>query len=126
MPNARLLACPACARHVRVSESSCPFCSGPLPTSFGEAPLPSPPRSRLSRAALAAFSASSLAIASVSCGGTVEGVDGGDQDSSVGPDDGQAADGGAPDATPDSPALDARRDCDHLSTALYGGPWECP
>jgi hypothetical protein len=76
MKKARLLACPGCARHVRVSEPSCVFCGVALPKSFGEAPaLPPPPR--LSRSGLytyraRALAASTVAIVTASCGGTFE------------------------------------------------------
>jgi hypothetical protein len=59
----RLLACPACGRHVRVSESACPFCKSPLPPDFAEATLPRGPGARMSRAALLAFGATSLTLA---------------------------------------------------------------
>ena len=36
----RLLACPACARHIRFTESKCPFCGAFCPGSFGKAPEP--------------------------------------------------------------------------------------
>jgi hypothetical protein len=39
----RLLACPACARHVRVDEPCCPFCRVDLPGDFGAGPAPVPP-----------------------------------------------------------------------------------
>jgi|HubBroStandDraft_2_1064218.scaffolds.fasta_scaffold250484_2 hypothetical protein len=76
MKKARLLACPGCARHVRVSEPSCVFCGVALPKSFGETPaLPPPPR--LSRSALytyraRALAASTVALVTASCGGTVD------------------------------------------------------
>ena len=70
---ARLLACPGCARHVRVSEKTCPFCSSPVPESFASAPEPRRPTGRLSRAALYAFSATSLTLATVACGSSLSG-----------------------------------------------------
>jgi hypothetical protein len=51
MPS-RLLACPACARHVRVLETVCPFCAAELPATFGDGPLPAPPPKGLSRSAV--------------------------------------------------------------------------
>jgi len=80
---ARLFACPSCARHVRVSEPTCVFCGVTLPKSFGEAPaLPPPPR--LSRGGLytyraRALAASTAALLAASCGGALEGgaADGG-------------------------------------------------
>jgi hypothetical protein len=50
--SSRLLACPACSRHVRVSESHCPFCGTELAATFGLGPGPEPPPRGLSRAAL--------------------------------------------------------------------------
>jgi hypothetical protein len=46
---ARLLACPSCSRHVRISEIACPFCEARLPESFGSGPAPVPPPAGLSR-----------------------------------------------------------------------------
>src|SRR5580658_2561143 len=64
---ARLLACPSCARHVRVSESACPFCATSLPASFGAGAAAKPPPARLSRGELYAFgTAAALAVAA--CG----------------------------------------------------------
>jgi hypothetical protein len=42
---ARLLACRACSRHVRVHEAQCPFCSAAIPDLFASTPgrLPPPP-----------------------------------------------------------------------------------
>lgn len=65
-----LAACPACARHVRLSEPSCPFCRYELPPSFRErAPLS--PASRLNRAALHALRMGAISIAAAACGGEV-------------------------------------------------------
>jgi hypothetical protein len=55
-----LVPCPACARHVRVSEATCPFCATAMP----EAPAPVPgTNQRLSRAAAYAFTATVAAAA---------------------------------------------------------------
>jgi hypothetical protein len=51
---ASLAPCPSCARHVRVAETSCPFCRAPL---TARAPRRVPDLSRLSRAAQVAFGA---------------------------------------------------------------------
>jgi len=48
-----LVPCPECSRHVRVSESQCPFCA--LPLDLAESPEPRLPSERLSRAATLAF-----------------------------------------------------------------------
>ncbi len=58
-----LVACPACARHVRVSETACPFCGSVLPDSLRESAPPAPPGVRLTRAALFALGTGTLAIA---------------------------------------------------------------
>ncbi len=48
----RLLGCPRCARHVRVSERRCPFCEMDLPETFGTEPAPRAPPRGISRSAL--------------------------------------------------------------------------
>jgi hypothetical protein len=60
---AHLAPCPSCSRHVRVSDSACPFCSATLPADLagqGASPLPS---ERLGRAALATFRSTVSAVA---------------------------------------------------------------
>ena len=71
-----LVPCPECGRHVRVSESECPFCA--LPLDLAGTPEHRLPTARLSRAATFAFgatlvSASALAACSSDSdgGGTV-------------------------------------------------------
>ncbi len=59
-----LIACPGCARHLRVSESACPFCSAPLDADLRARPAPRPPAMRLSRAALFALGTGAAALAS--------------------------------------------------------------
>jgi hypothetical protein len=63
MAGSHLRPCPACSRHVRVKEGACPFCGVSLEPSFSAAPAPLPPSRRLSRAALIALGAGSLALA---------------------------------------------------------------
>lgn len=66
-----LVPCPGCARHVRQSETSCPFCSAAL--SLDHLPAPVLPRSRLSRAAMFAFGTGVAGAASlVGCGGDTD------------------------------------------------------
>jgi hypothetical protein len=66
-----LVPCPSCARHVRQSEASCPFCSAEL--SLGHLPAPALPRTRLGRAATFAFGAGVVAATSlVGCGGDTD------------------------------------------------------
>jgi hypothetical protein len=52
---ARLLACPSCARHVRVDEARCPFCGVACTESFASNPAPVAPPLGLSRAELFRF-----------------------------------------------------------------------
>jgi hypothetical protein len=64
-----LVPCPACQRHVRVSETACPFCAEALPENLRcSAPCPLP-TTRLSRAALFAFRASLRGAAVVGASG---------------------------------------------------------
>jgi hypothetical protein len=58
--------CPSCGRHVRRSESSCPFCSVAL--AFDGVPERGVPAARLGRAATFAFGAAATASALVGCG----------------------------------------------------------
>jgi hypothetical protein len=64
----QLIPCPGCHRHVRQTESSCPFCSVAL--SLADVPAAPLPRSRLGRAATFAFGATVVgAAALVGCSG---------------------------------------------------------
>jgi hypothetical protein len=63
-----LVPCPECSRHVRVSETECPFCA--LPLDLAGTPEPQLPRTRLGRAATFAFGATlASATALAACGG---------------------------------------------------------
>ena len=109
MPLPSLLACPGCSRHIRSTERACPFCQSAVV--FGVPPARVLPRRRLSRAALA-FGASTLAVATLSCGGV----------SGTGIDDEAGLAEGATDG-----ARDAAHDGHCMSAALYGGfPGEQP
>ena len=55
--SARLLACPSCSRHIRLTEERCPFCGVACPDSFASSPSPVPPPRGLSRAGLSRYSA---------------------------------------------------------------------
>jgi len=70
MAPSHLIACPGCARHLRVSETACPFCKSALDEGLRARPAPRPPAMRLSRAALFALGtatgASALACSSSS------------------------------------------------------------
>ena len=71
MTQRHLALCPACTRHVRVTEEACPFCEAKLPASLRESAPPKGPSVRLSRAALFALGAlgtGTLAVAP-GCGG---------------------------------------------------------
>ena len=84
--SAHLVPCPSCSRHVRSSESACPFCASALAPSAG--PAPRSPGQRLSRAALFALGASAAAVAA--CAGSTTPLYGA-----------PAGDSGALDGTPD-------------------------
>jgi hypothetical protein len=47
-----LVPCPSCSRHVRASESSCPFCASTLPARVVGQPHRSAPPTRVGRLAL--------------------------------------------------------------------------
>src|SRR5688572_9489367 len=65
----RLLPCPGCARHVRITEGECPFCKAEL--DFSSAPDLVLPKQRLGRAATFAFGATLVgATTLVACGET--------------------------------------------------------
>lgn len=66
-----LTPCPGCRRHVRQSETSCPFCSVELDLSVADPVLP---RTRLGRAALFAFGATLAAsVSTTACGSDDDG-----------------------------------------------------
>jgi len=60
--SAHLIACPGCARHVRVSDAACPFCQSALDEGLRARPAPLAPAVRLSRAALFAFGTGTAAL----------------------------------------------------------------
>jgi hypothetical protein len=142
MTRSHLRACPSCARHVRVSEKTCPFCGGPLAEAFRAAPAPRAPGARLTRAALFAFGTGVLAVApgcssSSATGGGDAGTDAGQGEPAYGgPPFLDASYGGPPpdvyvppveldaggDAVADAGAGDAETDAPLLFDAAYGGP----
>ena len=66
-----LVPCPSCERHVRASETTCPFCGSTVDLSG--VPPPALPNRRLGRAALVAFGATIAAgVATTSCGGDTD------------------------------------------------------
>jgi hypothetical protein len=109
-----LLPCPSCARHVRLSEPSCPFCGAPLPSAFREQTVEPSPAKRLNRAALYALRMGAVSMTATACGGSVTVVgDGGGEgegDSAAANDSGQT---GSDDATEDQDAP--------YAVAAYGG-----
>jgi hypothetical protein len=92
-----LAPCPSCSRHVKTSETACPFCKAAIAPGAAVA-IPGPPR-RLSRAAAYAFTAS-LAIAGCE-GGTAQIGDAGTTDEGGSGGEGGTRDGGT-DAPPDN------------------------
>jgi hypothetical protein len=67
MSEAHLVMCPACSRHARVSEPTCPFCGAAFDEALRATPERLGPAMRLSRAALVAFGAGALAVPTVAC-----------------------------------------------------------
>ena len=62
-----LVPCPDCSRHVRRSETACPFCGTAFSDVVAQAPARRMPTVRLGRAALFTFAAASIGAAA--CGG---------------------------------------------------------
>lgn len=119
-----LAPCPACSRHVKTSERTCPFCDGALPDGIADAAMPGA-SSRLSRAAAFAFSASiavtGAAAASLGC---TTGTDPnpGDASSDASPTDARPDDSGGQQPVYGAPAFDAGPDDSGGGGAKYGGP----
>jgi len=63
---ARFVPCPSCARHVKQSDSTCPFCGNEIPNVI--VPARRVAAGRLSRSALFAAGAAGLALATMDCG----------------------------------------------------------
>jgi len=64
---ASLILCPSCNRHLRTSESACPFCSADVRAAIANAAPRPIPTGHLSRAAMMAFAAANLGV--TACGG---------------------------------------------------------
>jgi hypothetical protein len=63
-----LATCPECSRHVKVTESRCPFCESELPRDLAGRVLYRPPHpGRFGRAALVTFGAALTAASSLGC-----------------------------------------------------------
>jgi hypothetical protein len=71
----QLLPCPSCARHVRQTETGCPFCGTSL--SLADVPGRAVPTQRLARAATFAFGAAIATSVAACGGGTTPGNDAG-------------------------------------------------
>ncbi len=70
-----LVACSSCQRHVRITETFCPFCGDALPMSLRGSEPPRTPTTRLGRAAIFAFGAA--LAAATGCGDSHTADDGG-------------------------------------------------
>ncbi|UJR82379.1 hypothetical protein [Sandaracinus amylolyticus] len=117
----RLLPCPGCTRHVRASESACPFCGESLGDALASAPPLRAPTTRLGRAATFAFGAAVATTLSVTgCAESEERApDGGAQVDSGGP----VPAYGAPAIDSGTPAIDSGTEQDAGAVGpLYGGP----
>jgi hypothetical protein len=68
-----LVPCVGCGRHVRATESACPFCHAEVTAEMAARAAPSP-GARLGRAALFAFGAT-IAVTATACGGGSPGND---------------------------------------------------
>ncbi len=83
-----LIACLGCARHVRATDPTCPFCGETLPASLRGA-APRLPSERLGRTATFVFGATLAASTAVGCG------DGSGSDAGAGTDGGATSDAGS-------------------------------
>jgi hypothetical protein len=109
MPS-RLVACPACVRHVRVSEPRCPFCAAALPPDLALRAAPVPPPRGLSRSAL--FRYGTVATAGAALGTITFALTGGLFASACTETLAQIDDGG----------MFPQYDGDHPPAAMYGAP----
>lgn len=78
--------CPACDRHVKTSDTSCPFCATALPDGFDAFAYPTTNK-RMSRAAIAAFGAISASLALTACGASTSPSDSGIGNDATSPQD---------------------------------------
>ncbi len=121
---AQLEPCPQCRRHVRTSETVCPFCAADIAAAMQGAPARAMPTGRLGRAALFAFGLS-VATTSALEGCSDDGDDNSDNDgSSKAGDGGNASDAAHGDAgSEDAGAHDASTGIDSgASTQHDAGP----
>lgn len=61
-----LISCPECSRHIRMNETSCPFCQADVADAIAGAFVRPMPAAGMSRAAMMAFAAASLGAAACS------------------------------------------------------------
>ena len=115
--NDRLLPCPSCARHVRVSDDTCPFCATTLPPRA--APALRIPAGRLGRAALFALGTGAASVAA--CGGSTSTSTYDDAGSSSGS-SGSSGEVGVPAYGLPALPVDGGTDAPILVDAAYGGP----
>lgn len=117
----RLVACPSCARHVRVGERACPFCAVEQPHASAVPPLfPRPPRG-LSREGIFRFNAAVRAIASVGTGACFAAAA---IVSACGEATSLQDDGGTDSSTGDSSIDDSSTDDVFLAEAAYGAVFD--
>jgi hypothetical protein len=86
----RFTPCPACARHVREGDATCPFCGA---TSRAPAELPRALSTRLSRAAFLALGAAG-ALAATDCSSSSPAYGGSSPPIEAGPSEGDSGDAG--------------------------------
>jgi hypothetical protein len=125
-----LLPCPGCTRHVRASETECPFCLTAL--EFGDTAAPRAPATRLGRAATFAFGAAvatTMQVAGCSGGTSPGDVDsgsgtdsGGGAEVDAGSDPGDSGGGSETDSGTATPDSGMEQDSGGGVTPLYGGP----
>lgn len=94
-----LVPCSGCGRHVRASDSACPFCGHAIESDASLRAAPRPNGARIGRAAIFAFGATLAATSAIACSPSNPGGDAQAQDGSV-QDAGNMALYGAP--APDS------------------------
>lgn len=119
-----LAPCPACSRHIKTTERTCPFCKGAVPETIAESALPGA-SSRLSRAAAFAFTASiAVTGAAAAVTGCVSGstLDSGDASADGASKDGSPSDDGGLQAAYGAIAIDSGPDDSGGGGAKYGGP----
>jgi hypothetical protein len=129
--NARLLPCTACARHIRATEPTCPFCGEALPDAYRHAGPAALPKKRLGRAARFAFGAVVAGtLAATGCGDDDGTSDTGTPDTSTtldsGTPDTSAGDTGTADTGSADSAADTGSDADTGVPDAVAPPYGAP